>query len=316
MNPHSLSESLLQADAATVPAWDHWAGLFAAGNITQAMEATGLGLHSLKARTGVDEWREASASAHARELRQIAHECPYSRRGFDKPRGYAGDAVLLDYIYGSAPVPEGTTDRGRAILSWMRRESTGFASVRWRRDFFASRLDALAATVSRPRVAVIAGGHFREGQRSLAVRSRAFDTLQLIDQDPASLDVVAHEQAHDGVTPVEASVRDIITGRHTLDGMDFIYSAGLYDYLAPRFATRLTAQLFDALRPGGTLIVANFVRMMEDGWMEALMDWWLLYRTPDEVREFSSEIPHASIASQRVFMDLFENVAYLEMVKR
>jgi len=316
MNAYPPSESLPQHDTAEAPRWDEWAELFAGGDITQAMAATGQGLHLLKARASVDEWRAVSSGPQARALRQIAHECPYSRRGFDKPRGYAGDAVLLDYIYGSAPVPEGTTERGRRMLAWMRRESTGFASVRWRRDYFASRLDALATTVHRPRVAVVAGGHFREGQRSLAVRSRAFDTIQLIDQDPVSLDVVEQEQAHDGVTPIEASVRDIITGRHTLDGMDFIYSAGLYDYLAGRFATRLTAQLFAALRPGGTLIVANFVRMMEDGWMEALMDWWLLYRTPEEVGQFSSEIPDEMVASQRVFMDPFANVAYLEIVKR
>jgi hypothetical protein len=233
-----------------------------------------------------------------------------------KPRGYAGDAVLLDYIYGSAPLPEETTARGRSMLMWMRRHSAGFSSVRWRRDYFARRLDELAARVRRPRVGVVAGGHFREGQRSLAVRSRAFDTLQVLDQDPASLEVVAAEQQHDHVTPVPASVRDIITGKCSLDGMDFIYAAGLYDYLTDRFATRLSARLFDALRPGGSLIVANFIRMMEDGWMEALMDWWLLYRTPDEVNRFASEIPESEIASRRVFTDPYSNVAYLEVVKR
>ena len=280
------------------------------------MGVTGLGLHELKRRVSAEEWRTLIAGADAEQLKQIAHECPYSRRGFMKPRGYPGDAVLLDYIYGSAPLPEGTTARGRDILSWMRRESTGFSSVRWRRDYFAKRLDELTIRARRPRAAVVAAGHFREGQRSLAVRSRAFDSLQVLDQDPASLEVVSAEQEHDGVTPVEASVRDIITGRYSLDGMDLIYAAGLYDYLTDRFAARLSAQLFGSLRRGGSLVVANFVRMMEDGWMEALMDWWLLYRTTDQVGLFASEIPESEIASKRVFTDPFSNVAYLEIVKR
>jgi extracellular factor (EF) 3-hydroxypalmitic acid methyl ester biosynthesis protein len=296
--------------------WKRWAELFNDGDLSQAMSTTALGLHLMKARLSSEEWSAAIASPEAAALRKVAHECPYSRRGFAKPRGYAGDALLLDFIYGSAPPPEDTTERGRAILAWMRRESTGFASVRWRRDYFAQRLDDAAARVHWPRVASIACGHFREGQRSLAVRSKAFESLQVLDSDPVSLEVVTAEQHHDGVTPVLASVRDIVTGKYALTEMDFVYSAGLYDYLADRFATRLTRQLFASLRPGGSLVVANFVRMMEDGWMEAFMDWRLLYRTPEQVRLFSSEIPQEEIASQRVFSDPFSNVAYLEIVKR
>jgi hypothetical protein len=56
--------------------------------------------------------------------------------------------------------------------------------------------------------------------------------------------------------------------------------------------------------------------MMEDGWMEAFMDWWLLYRSPDDVNRFASEIPESDIASRRVFTDPYANVAYLEIVKR
>jgi len=297
-------------------AWSEWARQFENDDVTHAMHTAAIGLHQLKTRLSQDEWSAAIAGPEAGALRQIAHECPYTRRGYTKPRGYAGDALLLDYIYGSAPPPDDTTPRGRRILNWMRRESTGFKSVRWRRDYFAGRLDELAARMHRPRVGVIACGHFREGQRSLAVRSRAFEILQVLDQDPLSLEVVAAEQEHDGVTPVPASVRDIVTGKFPLEAMDFVYSAGLFDYLAGRFAARLTTKLFASVRPGGSLVVANFIRMMEDGWMEALMDWHLLYRTVEEVDLFASEIPEAEIASKRVFTDPYSNVAYLEIVKR
>lgn len=316
MTPNPYTMTAFSSASREAHAWSQWAGLFSAGDIPHAMRTTARGLHELKARLGEDEWRAVIAGPEAGALRQIAHECPYSRRGFAKPRGYAGDALLLDYIYGSAPPPDDTTPRGRDILSWMRRESTGFSSVRWRRDYFAKRLDELAARVHRPRVGVVACGHFREGQRSLAVRSRAFDALQVLDQDPLSLEVVAAEQEHDGVTPVPVSVRDIVTGKFSLEEMDLIYSAGLYDYLAGRFPARLTAQLFASLRSGGSLVVANFVQMFEDGWMEALMDWTLLYRSPAEVGLFGSEIPKAAISAQRIFMDPYSNVAYLELVKR
>ena len=36
-------------------------------------------------------------------LGELLHRDPFTRRGFDKPRGYAGDAVLIDYLYATAP---------------------------------------------------------------------------------------------------------------------------------------------------------------------------------------------------------------------
>jgi SAM-dependent methyltransferase len=245
------------------------------------------------------------------ELRQAAHLCPYTRRGYEKPRGYPGDAVLLDYIYGTAPAPDDTTSRGMDILGWMRRYSPAFASVRWRRDYFASRIDELAANRRRPRIASVACGHLREGHRSVATVSGHCELIA-IDQDERSLDLVTH--SHPTVTPLRGSVRDILTRRLDLEGCDLIYAAGLYDYLEDRLAKRLTLRLFDALVPGGTLVVANFIGIWEAGWMEALMEWHLLYRAQEELLRLAEEIPPA-LAEVRVDAGPSGNVAYLEVTR-
>jgi extracellular factor (EF) 3-hydroxypalmitic acid methyl ester biosynthesis protein len=68
------------------------------------------------------------------------------------------------------------------------------------------------------------------------------------------------------------------------------------------------------LRPGGRLLVANFLEGTEcAGYIEAYMDWYLLYRRPAEVRAFASGIPSAQIAEQREFVETAGNIMFLEM---
>lgn len=38
-------------------------------------------------------------------LRGLLHQDPFTYRAFSKPRGYAGDAVMTDYIYGLGSLP-------------------------------------------------------------------------------------------------------------------------------------------------------------------------------------------------------------------
>ena len=79
------------------------------------------------------------------------------------------------------------------------------------------------------------------------------------------------------VTTVHAPIRDVIAGRYKVSDFDLIYSAGLYDYLEPAVAERLTTLLWRGLNPGGQIVLTNFLEGTKDrGWMEALMDWWLI----------------------------------------
>jgi hypothetical protein len=60
------------------------------------------------ARSGsLDQFRDA---CQGHPLHKIALEAPFTERAFSKPRGYAGDAVMLDYIYRSRTM--GSLHRG------------------------------------------------------------------------------------------------------------------------------------------------------------------------------------------------------------
>jgi SAM-dependent methyltransferase len=289
----------------------------------RAMDAVQLlrdGMYRARKGFGSDEdWRNAIA----REVRphpalQALHEDPFIERAFAKPRGYAGDAVMLDFIY-HHPANNGylaaATPRGRA--------STGFSTntpaprgVRNRAWLLATEIDALCARNPKAEILSLACGHQREALHSRAVQSRSFGRFVALDQDEKSLEVVRADVGPLGVEAREGSVKDVIARGRRLGRFDFIYAAGLYDYLNDKVAARLLQSLFGMLKPGGKVWVANFLPgILDRPFMESLMDWWLVYRTADQMRELAAALPAGECSSSRVFVEHDANIVFLEVCR-
>ncbi|KQO66335.1 hypothetical protein ASF22_20570 [Methylobacterium sp. Leaf87] len=96
---------------------------------------------------------------------------------------------------------------------------------------------------------------------------------------------------------------------------DLVYAAGLYDYLPQDVARRVSRCLFEMVKPNGVLIIPNFLTStLGAGAMEALMDWWLIYRDEHQIRDFATEIPIHEISSITYRSDLDE-IGYLRIEK-
>lgn len=94
------------------------------------------------------------------------------------------------------------------------------------------------------------------------------------------------EQAYGcyGVTPVVASVLDLISGTIKFTDLDLIYSAGLFDYLDDRLALRLIETRLSSLKPDGRLFIANFMPDYKHiGFMEAIMEWTRVSRNEEQL---------------------------------
>ena len=61
------------------------------------------GLWDLRASCPLATWKSLQPAALRHPLRDVLHSDPFTRWAFEKPRGYPGDAVLLDYTYGHGP---------------------------------------------------------------------------------------------------------------------------------------------------------------------------------------------------------------------
>ena len=172
--------------------------------------------------------RQRQLDVLLRLLRSSPHE---PRRLLDLG---AGDAVLLDFIYGhdeGRPLPADTTELGKAINHFVIR-APACEGVRTRREFIAHLLDDLAFNQGKIHVLSVAAGHLREADLSAAVKRRRLGRFVALDADAESLREVERCYGRMGVETCLSTVRQLLQPSESLGDFDLIYSTGLFDYLA------------------------------------------------------------------------------------
>ena len=121
------------------------------------------------------------------------------------------------------------------------------------------------------------------------------------------------------ISPLKYELNDLRN-----DEYDLIYSAGLYDYIRTflfdhtKGTIALTKNLFDLLKPGGTLIVGNFnhnnprdLRFM----MEYVYDWNLIYRSKEDMLDFARSIPRDMVREMKILDESLGINYFLKIVK-
>ncbi len=288
------------------------------GNAKAGMDHVILGMREIKNRYPATEWRDfAQTTFLGHPVTQLIHQCPFTYHSFSKPRGYAGDAELLDFIYGFKQPSQNLASLGKEIFDYCRYDATAPSSVRARRDVLVRTIDGVASEATHPtRILSIACGHLREAKESVAVQKGSIGQLVAFDQDPLSLEVIDREFDNGSIQTIRGSVTTLVRQKQSFENLDLVYAAGLYDYLSQPFATRLTKIMFDMLRTGGKLLVANFIPdHREVGYMETFMQWQLIYRTESQLADVAKEISALEIANKRTFFEDNGNIAFLELVK-
>ena len=250
--------------------------------------------------------------------------CPLTGRCATKPRGYAGDAVMIDYIYGTgASVQPFGNVVTQAIYAYTT-SSPASRSVRYRRYRLADLIDSAAIEQLHfgkqgLRVLSVAAGHGREIELSAAFNQGLISEFVALDQDAESLSELKRANVASGspITPLKLSIKQLLGGKHELGAFDLIYSAGLYDYLDTPLAKRLTSRLFDMLQPNGRLLYANFAPDIHGvGYMEAAMDWWLTYRDAKATKALADEVNPSQILAVKQYTDPDSNIHFVELQRR
>lgn len=248
-----------------------------------------------------------------RDLHPLLLSAPFVHRTFYKPLGYAGDyemmnmiqrdpaqgptiyAKLVNMLFLRAPIPQSVRNRNETLYGYLLCEA---GRVRARGECF--------------KVLNVGCGPAIEMQRFVAeappdMRSE----LTLLDFNKTTLDYVTDIfDACVSSAPSEISMRYVHDSVHNLLKLrggcdtaqpryDFVYCAGLFDYLSDRICARLLRLFYSWTAPGGAVLVTNMHKSNPNKCtMDHLMEWYLIYRDQDSMANL---VP--GTGTQRVFLD-------------
>ena len=270
-------------------------------------------LHEVRRKFEPSVWQALIPIVQNHPVSDYFHEDPFTRWSFEKPRGYSGDAQLIDFIYGHPSVAEEiatASPLGRTLYDYTKNAPSSVA-VRERRDLLTRHVDAIAAERGpETEILTIAAGHLREADSSVALRERRIKRWVALDQDPLSVGSMVREA-------IDGSVRGLLTRSQELGQFDFIYAAGLYDYLAEKVAVKLTQRCLEMLKPNGVFLFANFARdISDDGYMETLMNWALLLRSEADMWGIINASVDRNAVNARLEFGENRNIVYGILQKR
>ena len=227
-------------------------------------------------------------------LRDLTDDSAFFRRASEKPLGYAGDYMMMELLYKG--IRAGETVWHRAINSCLTSIPLGQA-VRNRAWYLKDWIERTALSSDAPRIMSLACGPCEEVRLFSKHSGQTGAVFFLIDQDAAAL-TYAEEQ----IKALPESSRHTFHFRNdstrsflkypahtkTYPPMNLIYTAGLYDYLKKETAASLTAVLYDMLKPGGTLVIGNFVAGHPFAYfIEYASDWFLIHRSEEDMRSLA-----------------------------
>ena len=276
-------------------------------------------LHLIRRSCDQTTWKQLIPRAQKHSVSEYLMQDPFTSWSFEKPRGYSGDAGLLDIYYkhsNAKKTIDATTELGREIYAYTSDAESSIAG-RERRKILAQSVDETAYRTKNAEVLAVASGFLREAELSETYGSGSLKRWVALDQDPFSVETVNECYGGDIVKPVEGSVKGLLRRAYDLGTFDLIYASGLYDYLPKKIGVRLLQRMCELLKPNGEILFANFSdEITTDGYMETFMDWPLILRSADDMWEIINESIDRNEYDAEVYYGSNRNMVYAKLRKK
>jgi extracellular factor (EF) 3-hydroxypalmitic acid methyl ester biosynthesis protein len=230
-----------------------------------------------------------------RHLHSIVLCAPFAWRCYQKPLGHAGDYEMVNMMLRDPS--EGSSLFAKIFNVWLLHQGSA-AAHRNRVNFLKERLVAVTAASVRAgrsaRILSLGCGPAWEVQEFLTEselsNSAHFTLLDFSEETLQHAAAVLGQRKQENrratsinleKKSVQQLLKDVVSSKAISKGntYDFIYCAGLLDYLPDRTSKRLMTLLYHWLSPGGLLVATNVTPTSPNrGSLELILDWHLIYR--------------------------------------
>ncbi len=255
-----------------------------------------------------------------RELHPLILCSPFLHRTFTKPLGYAGDYEMVNMILRDPW--EGSNTYARLVNAVFLRTGTA-QGHRNRIDNLLEYLRSETKRVqkyNRPcRVMNVGCGPAVEVQRFVKDAVSDHAEMELLDFNEETIRYASNEieqsmresrskvkirYIHRSIHHLlkEASARKI----EATPSYDYVYCAGLFDYLSDRVCKRLVRLFYEWTVPGGLVVVTNVhANNPARGIMDHLQDWSLLLRSESDMAGLISDLGQQCVMAEPTGTNVF-----------
>lgn len=266
-------------------------------------------------------------------LHPLVLRAPFVYRTFAKPLGYAGDYEMVNQILGDPR--QGSSTYIQLVNAMFLRAAVAVAH-RNRIDIlveFLKKAVATAASKDRPvRILNVGCGPGVEIQKLIAsgedlsrLQFTLIDfSLETLNYTRQKIDEAAQQhKVKVQVEYVQESVHELLK-RATRDtapadgqGFDYVYCAGLFDYLSDKVCSRLIRYFLSRSNPGAHLLVTNVHADNPERYgMEHLLEWHLIYRDEKQMQSVMEEVNAPAIMyTDATGVNIFAEVVVNENLK-
>lgn len=262
-----------------------------------------------------------------RDIHPLIMRAPFAFRTFHKPLGYAGDYEIVKMMLGD------TRSGGTIYADLINTISLHTGPVeahRNRIDILHKLLHELVENKctdgNEINILNIGCGPAEEVTRlikSQPLVDKCHFTLmdfnqETLDYVESSISKVVRETGRDVNTElIHNSVHNLlkqVAGNkesEDLEKYDFVYCAGLFDYLSDKVCQRLLKLFYMWVKPGGFVLVTNVHPRNPSRWvMEHILEWYLIYRDEQKMSAMFAEP-----AKKKIYVDSTGINIFLEVYK-
>lgn len=248
------------------------------------------------------------------------------RRGFEKPRGYAGDYLTIESAYDN--VPWSKLGIGFFWDKYMLTDAY-IESVRRRKDTIKRILRGfLESSRGEKRILNMGSGSGRELRELFTegVQYKDKVTFNLLDQDKDSLDFIDAEMSCTVKYPtvhchfikenILLFVRKIDKYIKELGKQDLVYSIGVADYLPDILCDAMFKQCYKILKKGASFYIAfKLVKKYKSYGSDWCCDWNFYERSEKDIERLIKEsLPTKSYKMKKWYAD--ERIVFYEIKKK